>query len=336
MIERVGLRALQRLDPEQAHRIAIKALQLGLAPLPRPYPSQRLKVELAGLSLPNPIGLAAGFDKNGEAIGPLMSAGFGLVEIGAVTPRPQAGNPQPRLFRLSEDQGVINRFGFNNDGMVAVGERLERRPKSGVLGLNLGANKDSDDRAADFATVLSHCGANLDFATVNVSSPNTERLRDLQGPDALRAVLERTQNANAALSRPIPLFVKIAPDLDGTALDDIVRVAEETNLAGIIATNTTLARDGLKSRHADEAGGLSGRPLFEKSTAILAALHARTNLPLIGVGGIASGADVHEKLKAGATVVQLYSALAFKGLGLISDIARDLDGLLAQDEMKSP
>ena len=171
---------------------------------------------------------------------------------------------------------------------------------------------------------------------MNVSSPNTERLRDLQGPDALRAVLERTQNANASLSRPIPLFVKIAPDLDGTALDDIVRVAEETNLAGIIATNTTLARDGLKSRHADEAGGLSGRPLFEKSTAILAALHARTNLPLIGVGGIASGADVHEKLKAGATVVQLYSALAFKGLGLISDIARDLDGLLAQDEMKSP
>lgn len=325
LIERLGMKALRNLDPEQAHRLAIKALQSGLAPLPEPYRSKRLHTEIAGLKLPNPIGLAAGFDKNAEAIGPLLAAGFGFVEVGAVTPRPQPGNPKPRLFRLSEDQGVINRFGFNNDGMEVVAQRLEKRPETGILGLNLGANKDSEDRAADFAAVLARCGAYLDFATVNVSSPNTERLRDLQGADALRAVLERTQEANAKLARSVPLFVKIAPDLDEAALDDIAHVAEETKLAGIIATNTTLSRDGLISRHAGQAGGLSGRPLFAKSTAILAALHTRTNLPLIGVGGIALGADVQAKLDAGATAVQLYSALAYNGLGLITDILRELD-----------
>jgi len=319
------------MDPERAHTLAIVGLKTGLAPLPMPVRSPRLEVEIAGLKLRNPLGLAAGFDKNGEALHPLLAAGFGFVEIGAVTPRPQQGNPKPRLFRLSEDRAVINRFGFNNHGMDAVADRLEKRPRSGILGINLGANKDSEDRAGDFATVLARCGALVDFATVNVSSPNTESLRDLQGMDALRAVLDRTQNANAALSRPVPLFVKIAPDLSAGDLDGIVAASEEANLAGIIATNTTLARDGLKSAHAREGGGLSGRPLFAASTEIIRQLRARTTLSLVGVGGIETGAQAYEKIRAGAQVVQLYSALVYGGMSLVPKILRDLDAALAAD-----
>lgn len=335
VLERLGLAALRRIDPESAHTLAITALKTGLAPLPAPYRSARLQTTLAGLTLPNPIGLAAGFDKNAEALRPLLAAGFGLVEVGAVTPRPQPGNPRPRLFRLTQDRAAINRFGFNNDGMDVVAERLAARPKGGVIGLNLGANKDSHDRAADYAAVLARCGAFVDFATLNVSSPNTERLRDLQGADALRAVVEATQAANAGLARPVPLFVKIAPDLDDAALDDIVRVAEATGLAGIIATNTTLARDGLKSPLAAEKGGLSGQPLFARSTAVLAALRARTALPLVGVGGVASGAQAMAKLRAGASAVQLYTGLVYGGLGLAVSIARELDAILAREGLAS-
>lgn len=327
-VERVGIKTLHCLDPEVAHGLALAALRSGLAPLPSPINYPRLATQISGLKLPNPIGLAAGFDKNAEAVGPLLKAGFGFVEIGAVTPLAQPGNPKPRLFRLTEDQAVINRFGFNNIGMNAVAARLEHRPKSGILGINLGANKQSEDRAADFGKVLKRCAEYLDFATINVSSPNTERLRDLQGADALKAVLGRTQEINAALPRPLPLFVKIAPDLDKAALDDITQVAEASNMAGIIATNTTISRAGLKSSHAHEMGGLSGRPLFDMSTAILAELRARTGLPLIGVGGISSGADAYAKIRAGASAIQLYSALTYHGLGLINDIAKDLDQLL--------
>ena len=325
VIERLGLAALRRMDPERAHTLAIIGLKTGLAPLPMPYRSPRLKTSLAGLELANPLGLAAGFDKNAEAIRPLLAAGFGFIEVGAVTPRPQPGNPKPRLFRLSEDHAVINRFGFNNDGMEVVSGRLADRPAHGILGLNLGANKDSEDKAADYATVLARCGAHIDFATINISSPNTENLRDLQGADALRKVLAVTQEANAGLTRPVPLFVKIAPDLTESDLDAIVAETEAANLAGIIATNTTLARPNLKSRHGAEAGGLSGAPLFAPSTEILRQLRARTALPLIGVGGISSGEEAQAKLDAGATAVQLYSALVYKGLSLVPEILKELD-----------
>ena len=332
-LERLGLGLLQRFDPETAHGLALKALRLGLAPQPGPVTSARLRTDLAGLALPNPVGLAAGFDKNAEALGALSRAGFGFIEVGAVTPRPQPGNPRPRLFRLSEDRAVINRFGFNNGGMEAAAARLAQRPRDAVIGLNLGANKDSADRAADFAQVLAHCGAHLDFATVNVSSPNTERLRDLQGAEALAALLRGVMAARDTLPRPIPIFLKIAPDLDGGALSEIAGVARESGLSGIIATNTTLSRDGLRSAARGEAGGLSGAPLFETSTRVLARLSQLTGakIPLIGVGGIASAEDAYAKLRAGASAVQLYSALVYQGLSLVGEIVRGLDALLARD-----
>jgi dihydroorotate dehydrogenase len=295
--------------------------------------SPRLQVSLAGLELPNPVGLAAGFDKNATALGGLAKAGFGFVEVGAATPRPQEGNPRPRLYRLPEDRAVINRFGFNNEGVPAIRARLAARPKGMVLGLNLGANKDSADRAADFAQVLRDCGAHLDFATVNVSSPNTESLRDLQGAAALAALLKGVMEARATLPRPIPVFVKIAPDLSDLELSEIADVCVQSGIDGIVATNTTLDRKGLKSAHAGEKGGLSGAPLFEKSTHVLARLSHLTQgkLPLIGVGGISSAQDAYAKICAGATAVQLYSALIYQGLSLISDINRSLLDLLDRD-----
>ncbi|MTJ05780.1 MAG: quinone-dependent dihydroorotate dehydrogenase [Sediminimonas qiaohouensis] len=332
-LDKIGSAALRCIDPERAHGLAIAALRLGAVPLPGVITSERLRCHVAGLDLANPIGLAAGFDKNAVALSPLSRAGFGFVEVGAATPRPQPGNPRPRLFRLSEDRAVINRFGFNNDGMHVIGERLSRRPKDAVIGLNLGANKDSEDRAGDFARVLSHCGQHLDFATVNVSSPNTEKLRDLQGRAALAELLAGVMAARDALPRPIPVFLKIAPDLSDAELSDIAAVAGEAGVQGIIATNTTLARDGLNSPHATEAGGLSGAPLFERSTRVLARLSALTGgeIPLIGVGGVGSAGDAYEKIRAGASAVQLYSALVYRGLSLVGDIARGLDRLLERD-----
>ncbi len=336
-LERLGLGLMHRLDPETAHGLALRALRLGLAPAPGPVISPRLRVDLAGMALPNPVGLAAGFDKNAEALGPLSRAGFGFVEVGAVTPRTQPGNPRPRLFRLAKDRGVINRFGFNNDGMEAAAARLARRPQGAVIGLNLGANKDSADRAADFATVLRHCGAHLDFATVNVSSPNTERLRELQGAEALAALLAGVMAARDGLPRRIPVFLKIAPDLGDAELGEIADVAREAGVAGIIATNTTLSREGLQSAARDEAGGLSGAPLFERSTRVLARLSQLTggDMPLIGVGGVGSAGDAYAKIRAGATAVQLYSALVYEGLSLVSEIARGLEALLARDGFAS-
>lgn len=332
-LEKAGLAALHRVDPERAHGLAIRALQMGLAPAPGPVTSPRLRCDLAGLELPNPVGLAAGFDKNATALAGLSRAGFGFVEVGAATPLPQPGNPRPRLFRLTEDRAAINRFGFNNDGMEAIAARLETRPKDAVIGLNLGANKTSHDRAADFARVLAHCGPHVDFATVNVSSPNTEKLRDLQGRDALMALLAGVMEARAGLPRPIPIFLKIAPDLDDAALSEIASVAGASGISGIIATNTTLAREGLVSAHRNEQGGLSGAPLFEPSTRILARLYTLTEgrIPLIGVGGIASAEDAFDKIRAGATAVQLYTALVFGGLSLVREIALGLDGLLEQN-----
>jgi dihydroorotate dehydrogenase len=332
--ERAGLAALRQIDPERAHGLALKALQLGLAPMPGPVTTPRIATTLAGMSLLNPVGLAAGFDKNATAIAPLSRAGFGFLEVGAATPLAQKGNPRPRLYRLAEDRAAINRFGFNNQGMGPIGERLAARVRGPVpVGLNLGANKTAEDRAADFATVLTTCGPDVDFATINVSSPNTEKLRDLQGPAALTELLDRVMAARADLAHPIPVFLKIAPDLEDDALAQIAEVALAAGIAGIIATNTTLSRDGLRSAHAAQAGGLSGAPLFEKSTRVLARLSQLTNgkLPLIGVGGIGSAEDAYAKIRAGAHAVQLYTAMVYQGLGLVPRIARGLDQLLARD-----
>ncbi|MEO0359361.1 MAG: dihydroorotate dehydrogenase (quinone), partial [Pseudomonadota bacterium] len=243
----------------------------------------------------------------------------------------------PRLFRLTNDAGVINRFGFNNDGAPLMAARLQQTPTDIPRGLNLGANKTSPDRAGDFAKVLTKAGPFVDFATVNVSSPNTEKLRDLQGKDALQDLLGQVNDANGALPRPVPIFLKIAPDLTDADIQDIADVAQAAKLAGIIATNTTLDRDGLTDAQASERGGLSGRPLFEKSTRVLAKLSDATGgtVPLIGVGGVASADDVMAKVQAGATAVQLYSAMVYQGVSLIPALARGLDDLLAQAEFAS-
>jgi len=330
--ERAGLWALHKIDPERAHAVSLIVLKLGLVHLPGVVTSPRLTTSIAGIDLPNPIGLAAGYDKNAEAIAPLLRSGFGFIEVGAATPRPQTGNAKPRLFRLTQDRAVINRFGFNNQGAAAIAARLAKRPATGVVGLNLGANKDSADRAQDYVQVLETCAPYIDFATVNVSSPNTEKLRDLQGADALRALLHRVIKSRDALPRPIPIFVKIAPDLSAAELDDIAKVALQTGIDAVIATNTTLARDGLVSPDKTQTGGLSGAPLFDRSTRVLGLLAQRLDqkIPLIGVGGVSDASQAYAKIKAGASAVQLYSAMVFHGIGLAAEIARDLDKLLAQ------
>ena len=331
IIENIGMRVLRSFDPETAHGLSLKALNAGLAPTPGTVTNARLATQIAGINIANPIGLAAGFDKNAQAIGKLQQAGFGFLEVGAATPRPQPGNPKPRLFRLTEDAAVINRFGFNNDGMDAIATRLAARKTTtdGAIpvGLNLGANKDSTDRAADFANVMERVSDVVDFATVNVSSPNTEKLRDLQGKAALAELLAGVM----AVRDTTPVFLKIAPDLSDADIADVAEVANDAGLDAIIATNTTLRRDGLNSAHAHEAGGLSGQPLFEMSTRVLARLAGLTDIPLIGVGGVATPAQAYAKIKAGASAVQLYSGLVYGGLSLVRDLANGVDTLLHQD-----
>ncbi len=335
LIEKIGLKLLHQVDPERSHTLALMAMKAGIVPMPGIVTTDRLKTSFCGMTLTNPVGLAAGYDKNATVVDALTQAGFGFVEVGAVTPRPQPGNPKPRLFRLTEDQAVINRFGFNNEGMEAAAARLTRRSRRRPVpvGLNLGANKDSDDRAADYVQVFETCAPFIDFATVNVSSPNTERLRDLQGAEALRGLLSGVLAARENQDKYTPIFLKIAPDLTDAELAEVAQVAQDVGVDAIIATNTTLSRDGLKSRHKDEGGGLSGPPLFEKSTRVLARLSKLTDgdMPLIGVGGIASADDAYQKIRAGASIVQLYSALAYKGLSLVEEIAVGLDALLERD-----
>ena len=337
LAERLALAAMYRIDPETGHGLAIRALQLGLTPKTGPVTSPRLQTTLAGLSLTNPIGLAAGFDKNATAVAPLLQSGFGFIEVGAATPKPQSGNDKPRLFRLREDAAAINRFGFNNDGAEAIANRLARRSDSGIVGLNLGANKTTQDKAADFSKVLERCAPYIDFATVNVSSPNTEKLRDLQGKAALASLLSDVMQTRATLERPLPVFLKIAPDLNRADLEDIAEVATTSGISGIIATNTTLSREGLRSAERDQQGGLSGQPLFERATRILAQLGRMTEgtIPLIGVGGVSNAEQAYAKICAGASAVQLYTALVYGGLSLASQIARDLDRLLEQDGFAS-
>ena len=291
-----------------------------------------LATTVAGLSLPNPIGLAAGLDKNGEALRGLSRLGFGFVECGSVTPRPQPGNPKPRLFRLSEDRAVINRMGFNNEGLEAFAARLGRRPTGTVFGANLGANKDTEDKAADYVAGLIRLKGLADYVTVNVSSPNTPGLRDLQGRAAMDDLLGRLAEARAG--DPAPVFLKIAPDLTAAEIGLIVEAAIDHGIDALIVSNTTLDRpQTLRSPHRDEAGGLSGAPLKARALAALraAADAAGGRLPLIGVGGIESGADAYDRIRAGASAVQIYSALVYEGPGLVGRIKRDLAARLKAD-----
>jgi dihydroorotate dehydrogenase len=294
--------------------------------LPAREDGVRLGVSVLGHDFPNPVGLAAGFDKDAEVPDAMLRLGFGFVECGTVTPRPQEGNPTPRLFRLVEDAAVINRMGFNNRGMEAAAARLAARRRSGIVGINIGANKDSTDRIADYRQAFARLAPLANYVTVNVSSPNTPGLRGLQDREALSALLGALAEERARLTGRVPLLLKIAPDLDDSALDDIASVAISTGLDGLIVSNTTIARPRLKSAFAKETGGLSGKPLFAPSTRMLKEMRRRagTKLVLVGAGGVSSGADAYAKIRAGASLVQLYTALALEGPGLVARIKREL------------
>ena len=327
---------LSRLDAETAHGLAIRALKSGLLPGDRKPDPASLLVTVWGRQLPNPIGLAAGFDKNAEVPDAMLGLGFGLVEIGSVTPRPQDGNPRPRLFRLPEDRGVINRMGFPGQGLEAARSRLATRPRRGFVGINVGANKDSTDRAADYVTCSVALAPYADYLVCNVSSPNTPGLRNLQGRTELAGLLKRVQDAIA--SKPVPLLVKIAPDASDDDLDDIVAVCRDLRMDGIIVGNTTLSRPAsLRSERRGETGGLSGAPLTTLSTAVLrkTAQRVERQFPLVGCGGVGSGADAYAKIRAGATLVQLYSAMVYEGPPLIRRVKDELAVLLQRDGFTS-
>jgi len=333
----LAARALHLLDPEDAHAATIQALKAGVGPIALGRPDPVLATTLAGLRLPSPLGLAAGFDKNAEAPDAMLRAGFGFVECGTVTPLPQVGNPRPRLFRLTADRAVINRMGFNNEGLETFAARLGRRRRRGVVGANIGANKDAADRIGDYVAGLTRLWGLADYFTVNISSPNTPGLRALQTREALAELLGRLAEARASLHGGTPIFLKVAPDLADGEVEAIVAACATHGLAGIVVSNTTTGRDGLTDRRAAEAGGLSGRPLMARSTAILSRFHAANDrgLALVGVGGIASGADAYAKIRAGAAAVQLYSALVFEGPGLVARVGRDLAARLKADGFRT-
>lgn len=336
---------LFRFDPETAHGLTIKALKTGLVPPARGKDEPALHTRVWGLDFTNPVGLAAGFDKNAEVVDAMLNLGFGFVEPGSVTPRPQPGNPRPRLFRLVEQRAVINRMGFNNEGLEAFAQRLERRRTAakrapGIVGANLGKNKDTADAADDYVIGVRRLAPLADYLVVNVSSPNTPGLRALQGRDPLRALLDRVLEARAAcgLTRNPPLLLKIAPDLTVEDKSDIAAVALESGIDGLIVSNTTIARpDGIPAAMRSEAGGLSGRPLFEPSTSVLREIYALTGgkLPIVGVGGVATGEDAYAKIRAGASLVQLYSAMVYAGPAVVHRIRRELAELLRRDGFRS-
>jgi dihydroorotate dehydrogenase len=333
----IGLPLLRLMPPETAHRASIMALSAGFVPRVVDPDPRSLAITLWGRRFPNPVGLAAGFDKNAEVPDAMLRFGFGFVETGTVTPRPQPGNPKPRLFRLTEDGALINRLGFNNEGLDPVRTRLAaRRGRAGLVGANLGKNKDSVDAAADYVAGVRALAALADYLVVNVSSPNTPGLRDLQRKASLLGLIAalKSARAEAASTDPPPLLLKIAPDLSEGERAEIAEAALETGIDGLIVSNTTVARPAeLKSQHAREAGGLSGKPLLAASTALLAEMRrlTRGRIPLVGVGGIARGADAYAKIRAGASLVQLYTMLVYEGPGLVSCIKRDLAAFLARD-----
>jgi dihydroorotate dehydrogenase len=339
LFERLARPLLRALDPEDAHSLAIKALKF--APRRRaPVDDSRLAVRAFGLNFANPVGIAAGFDKHAEVPDALLGLGFGFVEVGTVTPLPQAGNPRPRLFRLEPDRAVINRLGFNSEGEAAVLARLAARAaEGGIVGVNIGANRDSDDRAGDYVRLIEAVSPVASYVTLNVSSPNTPGLRELQRASALDDLLARiveVRDAVAPLAGPTPVLLKIAPDLTLGDLDDVVGVARARGVDGMIVGNTTIRRPAsLRDRAtAKQAGGLSGRPLYALATRMLAETYVRVEgaFPLIGVGGIDSGAAALGKIRAGADLIQLYSALVYRGLGLVAEIKAALLGALDRGE----
>lgn len=327
------------LDAETAHNMSIAALKYGLVQLPRRKEYQQLQSTILGMNFPNPVGMAAGFDKNGEVIAPLLERGFGFVEVGTCTPLPQPGNDKPRLFRLEEDEAVINRFGFNNRGAEPFVKNLIKRPKNGIVGANIGKNKITEDAVSDYLIMLEKVYGHSDYITVNISSPNTPGLRDLQGKEELDKLLGAIMGKRKEMAgKTIPIFLKISPDTSNHQRADIAEMVDKHKVDGLIVSNTTTSgKDGLQSQYSAEAGGLSGRPLFHNSTEALRELYKLTmgKTPIIGVGGIFSGDDAYAKIKAGASLVQVYSALVYEGFGLITQISKRLCELLKRDGLKN-
>lgn len=330
----LGTRAIRLLDPEAAHRATVRLMASPFAPRLHVRSHPMLRTRIAGIDFPNPLGLAAGFDKNAEVPNAMLRLGFGFVEIGGVTPLAQEGNDRPRVFRLVEDGAVINRYGFNNDGLEMIAARLARRRRLGVVGANLGANKESADRIEDYVKGVRGLEGLVDFYTVNISSPNTPGLRALQDKASLTGLLKRVIAARDNLKKKAPVFLKVAPDLADADKADIASAVLDEKIDALIVSNTTIARDAaLKSAHRDEKGGLSGRPLFAPSTALLAEFRGAlgNRVPLIGVGGVSSAADAYAKIRAGASLVQLYTALIYKGPALVAEIVEGLPRLLKRD-----
>ena len=342
MLYRLLRPAIFRLDAETAHGLAIKALKFSLKPASHPVTGP-LQTQVAGLTFPNPLGMAAGFDKDGEVPDALLGLGFGFAEAGSITPMPQDGNPKPRLFRLSEDEAVINRMGFNNQGGDAAAKRLaQRRWRGGIVGINIGANKDSADRIADYAHMTSLMAPLADYLAVNISSPNTPGLRALQDESALTDLLDGVMQARQYAAAQSgghlpPVFLKVAPDLETADVDAIARIALDKKLGALIVSNTTIARPALRSHHAEEAGGLSGAPLKAPALERLRDFRKATGgaMPLIGVGGIATAQDAWERIRAGASLVQLYSAMVYHGPGIAKQITRGLEQLMRRDGFSS-
>lgn len=343
LFQTIGRNLLFKFDPEDAHGLSIKALKTGLVPTCAPISDPALRVNVAGLDFPNPLGMAAGYDKNAEIPDALLKLGFGFAEVGTLTPLPQAGNPKPRIFRLVEDEAVINRLGFNNGGHDAAFKRLsERRGRGGIVGVNIGANKDSSDRIADYVAGIRKFHDLASYFTVNISSPNTPGLRDLQTRDSLKEllgkVLETRDDLAARSGAKRPVFLKIAPDLPDASLDDIAAEIALHPLDGLIVSNTTLARSGLKNTgNAAQSGGLSGRPVFERSTIILAKMRQRVGvrLPIIGVGGIDSAAAAISKIRAGADLVQLYTSMIYQGPGLAGQIIKEISAIMRREAISN-
>jgi len=322
----LGQALLHALDPERAHDLAVKSLELGLYPRQAGPDDPRLAQTVWGLPFRNPLGMAAGFDKDARVFAPLLATGFGFVEVGTLTPKPQKGNPPPRIFRSAADGAIINRLGFNNEGQAAALPRLSGR-RNGVVGVNIGAGRDSEDRIGDYVSGIASMSGVADYLTINISSPNTPGLRDLQAPEALDALLGRVQRARGTGVKRPPLLVKLAPDIADADLPAIIGVIEAHGVDGIVVSNTTLSRAGVKdARFAAEPGGLSGRPLFVRATRMLARIFQLTEgrVPLIGVGGIDGGAAALAKIEAGASLLQLYTGLVFEGPKLIGEIKQAL------------
>ncbi|MBZ9732174.1 quinone-dependent dihydroorotate dehydrogenase [Mesorhizobium sp. CA18] len=343
VLDRIGQKLLFSFDPETAHGLSIAALRCGLpvgATAPRrPTHDARLKISLCGLDFPNPLGMAAGYDKNAEVPDALLGLGFGFAEVGTITPLPQAGNPKPRIFRLTADEAVINRLGFNNEGHATAEKRLAaRKGRPGIVGVNIGANKDSADRIADYERGVARFAPHTSYLTVNISSPNTPGLRNMQAREQLGELLSRVMAARAAAPAQPPIFLKIAPDLVEAELEDIAAEIAEKKIDGVIISNTTLARTGLRSGGvANETGGLSGKPLFERSTAVLARMRKLLgpSIVLIGVGGVDSAETALEKIRAGADLVQLYTGMIYAGPALPGRIVAGMARFMERERLGS-